>query len=322
MSTIQSSAPVTASTRLLDKYILPKVALTVITIASFVGIWLTMTTHGAGTWLQVTTRWIHLISFAFLTGGTMWKGLFAQPGDLPKHRPYFARFTTASFSRFRWLVRIVLPVFVLSAVYDLLRFASWDLESWLVWSEAALLAAITLTVGFDAFRPIKKDDPFVERFTARLLLVLLLVDAFVLAAFDVSLAQGGQAWPLLVRTLHIAAFALWLGGAVWNIFITVPAARNIVSLPVVLAASQQLERFRIAVRIILPTLIVTGFIQSYRYVGLSLHALTASTFGWLILTKIVLVGILIVVFITCPMWRACSPISGMCKIDDLYEKEA
>jgi putative copper resistance protein D len=305
----------------LDKYVLPKVALTVITIASFVGIWLTMTTHGAGTWLQVTTRWIHLISFAFLTGGMMWKGLFAQPGDLPKHRPYFARFTAASFSRFRWLIRIVLPIFVLSAVYDLFRFASWNLDSWLVGSEVVLLAAITLTAGFDAFRPIKKDEPFSERFTARLLLVLLLADAFVLAASDVFLAQNAQAWPLLVRTLHIAAFGLWFGGAVWNIFITVPAARNIVSLPVVLAASQQLERFRIAVRIILPTLIVTGFIQAYRYVGLSLHALTASMFGWLILTKIILVGILIVVFITCPMWRACSPISGMCKIDDLYQKE-
>jgi putative copper resistance protein D len=125
-----------------------------------------------------------------------------------------------------------------------------------------------------------------------------------------------------VRTIHLAAFGMWFGGAVWNVFITVPAARNIVSLPVVIAASQQLERFRIAVRIILPTLIITGLIQAYAYVGFSLRALTAPTFGLLILTKLILVMILIGVFITCPMWRACSPISGMCKIDDLYKKEA
>ncbi|MCA9947494.1 MAG: CopD family protein, partial [Anaerolineales bacterium] len=99
------------------------------------------------------------------------------------------------------------------------------------------------------------------------------------------------------------------------------AGRSIVSLPVVVAASQQLERFRIAVRLILPTLIITGFIQAYRYVGYNLNALTASTFGWLILAKLLLIGVLIVVFLTCPMWRACSPISGMCKLDDLYARE-
>jgi putative copper resistance protein D len=252
----------------------------------------------------------------------MWKGLFAQPTNRPEQRPYFARFSAASFARFRRLTRIVLPVFVVSSIYDLRRFASWNVDNWLAWLEAFLLIAISLTAGFDIFRRIINEDPFGERFTAQLLLALLLVDAFVLAAFDVSLAQNGQAWPLLVRTVHLTAFGLWFGGAVWNIFITVPAARNIVSLPVVLAASQQLERFRIAVRIILPTLIVTGFIQAYNYVGLNLHALMASTFGRLILIKIILVGILIGVFITCPMWRACSPISGMCKIDDLYKKEA
>ncbi|MCZ7666854.1 MAG: hypothetical protein M5U34_06300 [Chloroflexi bacterium] len=80
MSSFQSSVPVTASTQLLDKYMLPKVALTVITIASFVGTWLTMSTHGAGTWLQVGARWLHLVSFAALAGGYMWKGFFCSPG--------------------------------------------------------------------------------------------------------------------------------------------------------------------------------------------------------------------------------------------------
>lgn len=186
--------------------------------------------------------------------------------------------------------------------------------------EAALLATIVLATGVDAYgrRP---NDPFAERNVARFILLLLLLDALVQAGFDVTLAQGGRIRSLLVRWLHLAAFGLWFGGAVWNIFITVPAARGIVSLPVVVAASQQLERFRLAVRLILPTIIVTGFIQAYRYVGSNLNVLTASTFGWLILVKILLIGVLIIVFLTCLMWRACSPISGMCKLDDLYAKE-
>jgi putative copper resistance protein D len=189
-----------------------------------------------------------------------------------------------------------------------------------VWLETALVVAITLTVGLDAYGH-GKEDPFAERGLACLILLLLMLDVLVQAAFDVTLSQGRQLWPLFVRWLHLAAFGLWFGGAVWNIFITVPAARSTLSLPVVVAASQQLERFRIAVRIILPTLIITGAIQAYRYVGFNIYTLTASPIGWLILTKLLLIGVLIVVFLTCPMWRACSPISGMCKLDDLYGKE-
>lgn len=319
MSAFQSSISVNTSTRLLDKYVLPKVALTVITIASFIGTWLTMSTHGAGAWSQVGTRWLHLISFATLAGGFMWKGLFARPAQKQAQQPYFAQFTAASFVRFRRIAQIALPIFGLTAVYDLLRFNDWGV-GWLAGVEVILLVMIVVMAGVDVYgrRP---DNPFAQRNLARLILLLLLMDALVQAGFDVTLAQGGGIWPWLVRWLHLAAFGLWFGGAVWNIFITVPAARDIVSLPVVVAASQQLERFRVAVRLILPTLIITGFIQAYRYVGFNLNALTASTFGWLILTKLLLIGVLIVVFLTCPMWRACSPISGMCKLDDLYAKE-
>lgn len=320
MSTLQPLLPISRSTRLLDKYVLPKVALTVITIASFIGIWLTMSTHGAGTWSQVATRWLHLVSFATLAGGYMWKGLFTRQAEKQAYRPYFLQFTAASFARFQRLTQIILPIFALTAVYDLFRFAGWGADGWIVEAEIYLLAMIMLAAGVDVYGR-RQKNPFVERNLARFILLLLLLDALVLAGFDVMLAHGGGIWPLLVRWLHLAAFGLWFGGAVWNIFITVPAARDIVSVPVVIAASQQLERFRIAVRLILPTLIVTGFIQAYRYVGFNLNALTASTFGWLILTKLLLIGVLIVVFLTCPMWRACSPISGMCKLDDLYAKE-
>ena len=132
MNAIQSSVPITATTRLLDKYILPKVALTVISIASFVGAWMTMTTHGAGTWIQVFSRWLHLISIAFLAGGFMWKGLFAHPANQPAQAAYFARFTAASFALYRRILRVGLPVFVLSASYDLIRFAQWGLPGALV----------------------------------------------------------------------------------------------------------------------------------------------------------------------------------------------
>lgn len=322
MSVAPTTVPVTASTRLLDRYMLPKVALTVITIASLVGTWLTMTTHGAGAAGSVAARWLHLISFAALTGGFMWMGLFTRPAQRPAQAPYFARFAAASQGRFRRIVQVALPLFLLTALFDLPRFSSWGV-GWLVWPEVALLAGVALTAGRFAYGR-RGEDPFAQGRLARFALGLLLLDALVQAAFDVTLAQGGQAFPLAIRWLHLAAFGLWFGGALWNIFISVPAARTMVSIPVVVASSQQLERFRVAVRMILPTLILTGLVQSYPYVGLNPSALLTTPFGRLILVKLALIVVLIGVFITCPLWRACSPIAGMCNLDDLYgpEREA
>ena len=316
MSVVSSSVPATASTRLLDKYMLPKVALTVITIASLVGVWLTMSTHGAGALGPVAVRWLHLISFATLTGGFLWISFFIRPAEKPAQALYFANFVAESQTRFRRIVQVALPIFLLAALVDLRRFAGWGV-GWLVRPEAALLVGVGLAAGWFAYgrRPV---DPFSQVRLARLTLGLLLLGTLVQAAFDVTLAQGGQPLPLVVRWLHLAAFGLWFGAALWNIFIAVPAARSMVSIPVVVASSQQLERFRVVVRVILPTLIITGLIQAYPYVGLSLNALLFSPIGQLILVKILLIVVLVVVFLTCPMWRACSPIAGMCKLDDLY----
>lgn len=313
---VDAAVPATKN-QLLDKYALPKVALTVIAISSLVGTWLTMSTHGMGEWLPVLTRWLHLVSFGLLAGGYMWKGLFIQPAHRPAQSAYVAAFVTAQFARFRRLAWVVLGVYFITGLLDLVRFSSLGV-GWPIWLGAALMVSIVMVTMHELYlrRP---DNPFAERPEARLLLGLLLIDALFQATFDVTLSQGGAWWPLLVRWLHLAAFGLWIGGATWNIFITVPAARQTIAIPVVVAAGRQLERFRVAVRIILPTLIVTGFIQAYRYVGFSLDALLYSPIGHLILIKIGLVLVLIGVFLTCPLWRACSPISGMCKLDELYD---
>lgn len=305
--------------QLLDKYALPKVALTVIAISSLVGTWLTMTTHGAGAWSSVLPRWLHLVSFGLLAGGYMWKGLFTQPAHRPAQSAYVAAFVRAQFARFRRLAWVVLGVYFVTGLFDLVRFSEMGV-GWPIWLGAALMVAITLVVMHELYlrRP---DDPFAERPEARLVLGLLVIDALFQATFDVALSQGGAWWPLLVRWLHLTAFGLWIGGAVWNIFITVPAARQTIAIPVVVAAGRQLERFRVVVRMILPALIVTGLIQAYRYVGFSLDALLYSSIGHVILIKIGLVLVLIGVFLTCPLWRACSPISGMCKLDELYDAD-
>lgn len=308
-------------TRLLDKYVLPKVALTIITLSSFVGVWLTMSTHGVSEWPAVIMRWLHLVSLGALAGGYMWKGFLAKaPADAatkPRKAADVRVFAAAQFHRFRRVVLVALPIFALTGIFDLVRFSRLGV-GWPIWIDAALLASIIMIVLYE-YSDRRPGMPYAEQPAARLAVGLLVIDALFQAAFDVTLSQGGAVWPLLVRWAHLAAFGLWFGGAFWNIFIAVPAARQTLSIPVVVAAGQQLERFRVVVRIILPTLIITGFIQAYRFVGLSLDALLYSPVGHIILLKIGLVLTLVGVFLTCPLWRACSPISGMCKLDELYD---
>ena len=322
-STVRDAIPTamlpSTSTRLLDKYMLPKVALTIITLSSLIGVWLTMATHGVSDWLSVSTRWLHLVSFGLLAGGYMWKGFFAQPAHRPSQEADVKAFASAEFQRFRRVAWLALPVFAATGVYDVVRFSRLGV-GWPVWIEAALLAMIVMAILHELYVR-WPGAPFTEQTEARLIMGLLVLDALFQAIFDVMLTQGGAAWPLLVRWVHLTAFGLWFGGAFWNIFITVPAARQTLSVPVVVAAGRQLERFRIVVRVFLPTLIITGFIQAYRYVGISPTALFTSPFGQIILIKIGLVIALIAVFLTCPLWRACSPISGMCKLDELYDQQ-
>ncbi len=129
--------------------------------------------------------------------------------------------------------------------------------------------------------------------------------------------DGFGDWQVLIwRLLHLAAFAAWFGGAVWNVGIAVRAARADLSVAVVVAANAQLERFRRIVRVALPLILVTGLLQVHAYVGFTRWA-WSGLFGHFVLIKLGLIGLLVVIFMTCPMWHACSPIAGMCDLDDL-----
>ena len=131
--------------------------------------------------------------------------------------------------------------------------------------------------------------------------------------------DAGAGWPGLVRLLHLTAFTLWLGGALWNIAVAMPAGRQHPVVDAVLAGANQLDRFRWVVRFALPTIIVTGLVMAWGYRGLP--ASWWITFpGVLIPLKVLAIVALVVVFITCPLFRHCSPVQGVCNLDDLDEK--
>lgn len=103
----------------------------------------------------------------------------------------------------------------------------------------------------------------------RLNLVLLALSIVLTALLDARLTFPTQPSAWVLRPFHLLAFGLWIGGAVWSIFIAVPAAQETLTLPVMVSASEHLQRFR---RVILPTLEVTGLMQAIPYTGLNLSS--------------------------------------------------
>jgi putative copper export protein len=146
-----------------------------------------------------------------------------------------------------------------------------------------------------------------------LALVAAVAAVVLTAAAEVALRSGDSA-ALVVRALHLLAFSVWVGGAVWNIFAAVPTGQEYPTPPVVRAAGEQLERFRWAVRFVIPTVLLTGLYQAVDALGVGAAAYVESLLGLAVLGKLAVVGVLFVIFKLCPMWRACSPIDGVCDL--------
>lgn len=124
-----------------------------------------------------------------------------------------------------------------------------------------------------------------------------------------------------VRSLHLLAFGLWIGGALWNLTVAIPAGRAHPVIDAVVAEARQLQRFRWVVRFSLPTIIVTGLIQTEAYRFLPIDWWVSYP-GVLIPTKVLLIIALVVIFITCPLYRQCSPVVGVCRVDDVDQRPA
>jgi len=78
----QTRSPAERTDALFDRYTLPKIALTVILVASLVGTWLTTTLNGEWGVVFTVAKWGYFVALGILTGGLVWKHGFVRPADL------------------------------------------------------------------------------------------------------------------------------------------------------------------------------------------------------------------------------------------------
>ena len=294
---------------LFDKYALPKAALIIILVASLAGTAVSVRLAGVWSLVDVAATWLYLVALGVLTGGLLWKHGFVRPRDLEAGADeYCARM----YDRFDRIALPALAVTALAGGVVLGRYLGAGVDPLLVSGLGASVLLLGAFGGAQVVRSPPVDDQFRHPFGV--LALAAAISAVVLTATaEVALRSGGV--PAVgVRSLHLLAFAVWVGGAVWNIFVAVPTGQEHPTPPVVRAAGQQLERFRWAVRFVIPTIALTGLYQAVDGLGTTAATYVDSLLGLAVLSKLALIGVLFAIFKLCPMWRACSPIDGVCDI--------
>jgi len=312
MSNRSGSTTVPSGEQLFDRYLLPKVALTIILVASLVGTWVTTTLAGeAGVTVAVTT-WAYLVALGVLVGGLLWKHLFVRPGDLGTGA---REYSEAMYDRFDRIAAGALIVFALGGSVVAWRYVEAFGPTPLVATFVVLLVAVVVLVVGSTLRDRSVESAFRSHVGLGALGVTVL--ALVVTGVTEAALRGLGPVDVAVRVLHLLAFAVWLGGAVWNIFVAVPSGQERPRAAVVAAAGEQLERFRWAVRFVIPTIVLTGIYQAIGALGPSIPSYVGTLVGLAIVAKLALIGVLVIIFKLCPMWRACSPIEGVCDLEEL-----
>lgn len=277
---------------------LPKAAFFLISVASLAGAYLTGKLHGVDG-VALAWRWLQFWGLALPTGMLAWRLFYLRGQESGLDVGRVSGLHADLLERVRRVSRYLAPLLVAGAGASLFLpyLATWTAVA-LTASSLALAALIT-----QAHR---------SRAAA---LAAFLIGAGALGLWGWG-DSNGLGFLAAVRTVHLFAFAAWLGGALFNLGAAVPAGRKNANLDAVVAGARQLERFRWVVRTSLPTIIVTGVWMALRYGGVT-SPFWQSGIGLLVPFKLLLIVALVVIFITCPLYRACSPVRGVCNLDDL-----
>jgi putative copper resistance protein D len=270
--------------------LLPKVAFVLISLASLLGALFTGMHLGLAPW-ALALRWLLLWLSALALGFAAWRALYLrEERDLEGAEAFLEEEREVWRGRARGLG----VVLVLSAPLALFLPYLGPL--------ARLLSLTTLALG----GALALGWPRVALGLAGGVFALWAwADTFGLLAFA-------------LRFLHFLAFGLWLGGALFNLTVNVPVGMRYPQVPAVVAGARQLERFRFVVRLALPTVLLTGLLMASAY-RLPLEAFRLFPFS-LIGLKLLLLVALVVIFLTCPLYRQCSPVKGVCRLEDLKVK--
>jgi putative copper export protein/methionine-rich copper-binding protein CopC len=121
--------------------------------------------------------------------------------------------------------------------------------------------------------------------------LLLLIGVLILASFSLgshAAAVTGSGWAILADLFHLVAAAIWLGGLLLLALI-LWQARRLEATPAAMALRRLVARFSAIATVAVFALTVTGVFSSFVQLR-SFDQLWSTTYGWVLLAKLVLVG--------------------------------
>lgn len=278
---------------------LPKVAFVAITLASLAGAWFTgslLGVTGGLLWLRWLALWVTALTLGFVA----WPLFYLRRSEPDLDGGEVAALVDTALRRARPWERRLAGALALTAPVPLFLGYLGAATSWPL-TLSMLAAAGVLGMG---------------KWHERGRSVVFGFSVLALVLWGSGSVGGGV--DALIRVLHLLAFGLWIGGALWNLAVAIGSGREHPVVDAVVAGARQLQRFRWVARFSLPTIIVTGLIQAGVYRSAALEWWLSFP-GVLIPTKVGLIVILVVIFITCPLYRQCSPVIGVCRVEDLEE---
>lgn len=283
---------------------LPRAAFTLITLASLGGAYFTGTGLGL-TGLALAIRWLTLWSVGLAGGFVVWRLFYVRRSEKEVEQSFVDGLNKDLLHRAAQVGRVVAVVVALGAAAPLATsYLSFRPGMQALLIGAALVLAASLALGID-----QQQWAWIALASSAVLLV------------GWAYADAGADWHGWIRMAHLIAFSLWLGGALWNIFVAMLVGRQHADVDSVIVGARQLDRFRWVVRFSLPTIIVTGLIMANAYRIFPMSWWTSFP-GILIPLKALTIVALVVIFITCPLFRQCSPVQGVCNVDDLNAETA
>jgi len=278
--------------------LLPRAAFVTITMASLLGAIFTGRTLGVDG-VALLWRWSAFWALAASTGFLAWRSFYLRDHERGVDDGRVRALVADLLERVRVVRTVLAPLLAAAAVVPLTiaYLATW--QAGVLAAGAAAMAALVVA-------------SHLSRLAGSIGVVL---GVGLLTVWGVADSHGDP-YLSVVRAVHLTAFAAWLGGALFNLAAAVPAGRLHPNLDAVVAGARQLERFRVVVRTALPTIAATGAWMALRYAGVA-SPFWRGEMGWMISAKVGLILVLVVIFITCPLYRACSPVRGVCDLDDL-----
>ena len=222
--------------------------------------------------MDIILHWWALLTLALISGGFAFTPLVARAAALADYRQRSVR----RKRRVLWLaVGMAACAVLLAAVYDAL---TAGLPAFVNWHLGVLLARIVLLAVLGMVLWLKREDSAWVLVPA---LALLLTQS--LLSHSAALPQPIA--PVLADWTHLSFTSLWLGGVAMFALVSVPLAEP-KDLGMLIARFSPLAMFCVL------AVTLTGIVQSASFLG-SLDALLTTSYGRVILVKVVLLLVLV-----------------------------